>query len=242
MRIAISLFGLIGSMAGKSGASQVGVDKVLELAHKHWSDYVINKNNKIDFFIHSWNVEHQDSINALFNPVAAKYEKQRTFKIPKYVIGEEIRKQSHYSRWYSTQQSMQLKHQYEEQNNFKYDWVMSARFDIAWKVPVIFSEYTNETFYYGGFHRGESIKVIDFWFFSGSENMDRFCDLYNNLDGYNQRDKYAPKRISSHSLAEAHMLKLKLNSKSILRYGHFTDPDVTDYPLIRFQYRDRDNV
>jgi hypothetical protein len=241
MRIAISLFGLIGSMDGKSGCSITGADQVLDLAYKHWYEHVISKNDQIDFFIHSWNVELQDSINTLFKPVATQYEQQKIFEVPEYVVGEEIRKQSHYSRWYSTQRSMQLKRQYEEQNNFKYDWVMSARFDIAWKVPVIFSEYNNDIFYYGGFHRGESIKVIDFWFFSNSENMDKFSDLYSHINVYTKRDKGSPRRISSHCLADMHMRQSQFNSKSIFQYGHFTDPNVTDYPLIRYQYKDRDN-
>lgn len=235
MKIAISLFGLVGNIVGKSGTSTVGADKVLDLSYKHWYDYVISKNDKIDFFVHSWSEDQQDNINKLFNPVASKYEPQKIFDIPDYVVGTEIRKQSHYSRFYSTKQSIMLKQEYEAKHNFKYDWVMSARFDIAWKKPIEFNLHNNKWFYYGGMDRRGSIKVIDFWFFSNSEYMDKFCYLYDDLDKYTL-PKGSPRRISSHSLCSRKMDELDCKTKSILRYEHFTDPTKTDYPLIRYEY------
>lgn len=235
MRIAVCLFGLVGNIVGKSGTSTIGADQVLKLSYKHWDDKIIKENTQIDFFIHSWSCDLQSEIDGLFKPVLSKYEPQRTFDIPEHITGTDLRKQSHYSRWYSTQQSMKLKRQYEEKHDFRYDWVMSARFDIAWKKPVKFDRFTNKRFYYGGWDRDGSIKVIDFWFFSNSINMDNFCDLYDSIDDYAIDNKNS-RQISSHSLASRRMDKLGFKTKLIFKYGHFTDPTKSDYPLVRYEY------
>lgn len=146
IKSALCLHGFVGSIAGKSGTTIIDAEIVLKLAYKHWKKYII-KHNNLDIFIHCWNVELQDLILKLFKPISAKFNNQITFLIPEIIPGLEQRKHSHYSRWYSFYKVNELKCKYEEQNNFKYDYVMNARFDIAWQKPIFFNKLLIDNFY-----------------------------------------------------------------------------------------------
>ena len=51
------------------------------------------------------------------------------------------RKQNHYSRWYSNKMVNNLRSQYEKENKFKYDFVMTSRFDLAFEKDLFFEDY-----------------------------------------------------------------------------------------------------
>jgi hypothetical protein len=236
MRTAICLFGRIGNITGKSGSNNIGSDKVLKLSFKHWNEYIIKNNDNVDFFIHSWNTDLRDKIDKLFKPKASLYEEQIKFKIPKHVRGEYNRKQSHYSRWYSTMKSIELERQYAQDYNAKYGCVMSARFDIAWKKPIIFNEHNMKFFYCGGWYNQSERSIKDFWFFSNQRKMNRFGELFYKISDYmRERGKFG-KAISNHKLAKYHLDTVTNKIKYLLRCDHNTDPDQSDYPLIRYQY------
>jgi hypothetical protein len=87
------------------------------------------------------------------------------------------------SRWLSTQKSIQLKKEHEEENNFKYDFVMSSRFDIGFNKKIDFRPLDPEIFY-ANYRIGrvdEQDAFYDLVFLSGSENMDKFGDLYDKI-------------------------------------------------------------
>jgi hypothetical protein len=251
MRIAICLHGLIGNTHGKSGdknfLSQES-NKILDYAFNHWEEYIlrpnINNNVTIDFFIHSWDTEYEDLINKKFKPITAKYEKQISFNFPTHVRGDNTRIQNHYSRWYSAKESVKLKTKYEKKVGKKYDIVMLARFDIAWNKTILFDNYIDKNFYVPGWINKEDGSIIkskykDFWFFSSSKNMSKFCDLYDKLDEYT-KPGMCPNNvklgISSHRLVKFHLEKLNFNVKFLLKATK--DNKISDFPLIRYVYFD----
>lgn len=238
MRTALCLFGLIGSIDGKSGDTRNGQLQVLKLSHKHWKKYILKKND-VDIFIHCWNTDIQNEINDLFRPTRFLYEEQIKFEIPELVKGEEKRKQSHYSRWYSAKTSIDLKSKFERKKRFKYDCVMSARFDIAWQKPIFFADHDMSLFYSGGWHRSSRSKLKDFWFFSNSDNMNKFGELYSHLDEYNLAEDAPINKqlgISNHRLAKYHLNKLNIRGTSVLECNNDYDPSLSDYPLVRYKY------
>ena len=100
-----------------------------------------------------------------------------------------------FSRWYSTFYSNNLKKKYEDQNNFKYDLVFSSRFDLYLKNPLIINNLDLNYFYSSNFrpknlYNHNSIydnrNLQDQWFFSNSENMDTFSDLYKFINDYSR--------------------------------------------------------
>lgn len=236
MRTAICLSGLVGNTIGKSNDYTAGASDVLKLARKHWEEQII-QNNNVDFFVHSWDIDLQHTIIRYFSPKQSLFEKQIIFDVPKHITGEESRRQSHYSRWYSTMRSVELKSAYEQINNMTYDCVMVSRFDIAWKKPITFAGHDMKFVYCGGWYNQTDVSIKDFWFFSNSKNMDNFSMLYNHIGDYMlNSNKRLNKKISSHKLAKYHLDKLNLKTRNLLKCDHNTDPSKSDYPLIRYQY------
>lgn len=116
MKTAICLSGLVGNIQGKSNDFHIGAREVLKLARGHWETQII-QNNDVDFFVHSWDAELQCVIKRYFSPKLSLFEKQIIFDVPKHIISDENRRQSHYSRWYSTMKSVELKAEYEKTTN-----------------------------------------------------------------------------------------------------------------------------
>ena len=187
MRVAFCLVGIVGSVQGKYGLdgttnSTKGLPVDFRIGH-HFHKKHIFDHNDVDVFIHSWSDEFKDQLLDLYQP-------------KKYIIQEQIdfkqnthRMNSICSRWYSTATSVNLKKQYEIENNFVYDMVMLYRFDHIFRTNLIFSEFDPELFYIphrddciGGVCKCETTKrYYDVWFFSKSSNIDKFSGLYENL-------------------------------------------------------------
>ena len=241
MRYALCLHGLLGSLDGKSGASDSSLD-VLDLSYNHLEKYILSRND-IDIFIHSWDIGYENEIKQKFKPKRSKIEIQKRFE-------GERRVQNHYSRWYSFMESVKLKTKHEDENNFKYHGVMVSRFDVAWLKYIEFSNYDMDYFYVSQWYRGDKIrkdenKIKDIWFLSSSKNIDEFSTLYYMLDDYNKVEslKHEHLGISSHYLAKHHCDKHKLKIKKILkldeRKNGIINVKSSDYSLIRHKYSNK---
>ncbi len=271
MKVALCLSGKVGNTKGKSGYHK-SESRVLEKGFEHYKRHIIEKND-LDVFVHCWDVELSDQIELIYNPVSSTYQQQINFDIPHYVRGEDKRKQNHYSRWYSNMQVNKLRKNYENQNNFKYDFVMTTRFDLAWETDVIFSDYNPNNFYVGYWSavfdkNGKDIfkggrgplydllrqdkkninkfkyglkgyptideGFLDLWFFSNSENSDKFFNLYNLLDEYNKPGNCptdSNNSISNHRLSKYHLEKLNLMKNLEFKFHMFDD-----FPEVRRKY------
>ena len=117
------------------------------------------------------------------------------------------------SQFYSVQKSMELKREYEKEHNFKYDCVIKSRFDLGrinrdtsgpgrinpYACQCInFEPEQDMNFLYVAnwdlFNEGPA----DMWYYSSSENMDNFCELYNNaLHEYMKPNSEFQKKITS---------------------------------------------
>jgi hypothetical protein len=104
-----------------------------------------------------------------------------------------------YSRWYSNKVVLGLKSKYEQENNFEYDCVMVLRLDVGFYTPLDYSAYDMESFYasnWNDYPTAENDYIandknhnlekgfLDFWFFSNSENMNKFSALYESITNY----------------------------------------------------------
>lgn len=272
MRIALCLYGIVGGATGKGGKGSN--DKTLKVGHKHYKKNLIDANGQVDVFVHTWSIDKKDDIKRLYQPKKALYEPQKRFKIPEWVKGSPERKNNHYSKWYSTKRSIELKAEYEKERNFKYDFVMATRFDIALNTPFVFDQLDPDKFYVGNWcefldkkgkdvfkggrgplydllNKGKKITdfkhrhkgfphtddgLIDQWFFSGSDNMDRFAELYDHLDEYTKPGNCpndAANTISNHRLSLYHLQQTGLVDKLDFAF-HLHD----DFPLVRRRFLD----
>ena len=143
MRTAICFNGLVGSTHGKSHDLQGDFKKCFEISSPLYREHIIDKNDT-DVFVHSWSTVLENEIINTYKPKKHLIEPQIIFDIPTYVGGDDNRTQSHYSRWCSAKKVIDLKNEYEKENNFKYDCVMLARFDLAWQSDLIFDEHDHK--------------------------------------------------------------------------------------------------
>lgn len=222
MKVAICFYGLVGSKTDKNGQ---GVSLDPKVAYKLNYENLI-AGNDVDVFIHSWSHEHKKELIDLYEPKSHIIEKQRLFPRSSQIannrtimekirivysmfkkplnISEQIqnkRKEAFRanSRWYSNKKVLELKAQYEKENNFKYDCVMVIRLDVGFYTPLKFSDYSMDHFYVSNWNDYPTASndfahnfknhhlskgFLDFWFFSNSEYMDDFSKLYDNIEKY----------------------------------------------------------
>ena len=90
--------------------------------------------------MHSWSTDYEKGLVDVYKPKNYIIEKQIDFK------QSSVRQNSIASRWYSLAMVNQLKSLYEEENDFKYDWVMLSRFDYVFNKDLIFKDLDNKYF------------------------------------------------------------------------------------------------
>ncbi len=212
-RIALCLSGYFNSLTDKSSLGDDGFDYI----KRSILDKVDDK-SEVDIFFHNWEPDMEDKLLELYKPKRYIIEEQIDFnKVAKDngVSRENLDLNNQLGSWtmdsttgnglagperilsqfYSLQKSIELKREYELDNNFKYDCVIKARFDLGrinrnTSGPGKENQYACQCInldesldmnyfyqvYWDLFNEGPA----DMWFYSNSENMDNFCNLYDN--------------------------------------------------------------
>ena len=231
-RIALCLSGIVGGTGGADGkGDMVDLYKIFNQYKKHILDL-----NEVDVFLHSWSVDVEDVVCDLYKPKGKKFEEQIMF--------HDINKGKHrntngshlfYSRWYSINEAMKLKKEYEKENDFEYDMVMISRFDLLWFTDIDFENYDSKYFWISNWnHNGPGKRgpygsqrkagrgFLDFWFFSNSKDMDKFASLYDSVENGEFFKTYPSSdggRTSSHVISKQYSNLLGLDSKETMYRG-----------------------
>jgi len=166
--------------------------------------YVLD-GNKVDVFIHSWIPDEEqigkpfinagghpmgkgvekdifDTIFKLYKPTRTFYEKQRFFEFGKYAERTlpYIRSDYLFSMFYSIWRSNNILNDYVIETGINYDWVIRSRFDVKLNNKVDFSLDNSSIFIPNGCWSDEG--YVDCFAYSSKQNMDLYCNLYNNID------------------------------------------------------------
>ena len=232
-RIALCLSGIVGGTGGRNGAGDV-VD--IQTIYNQYDKHILSKND-VDVFVHSWSVDSEDILTDLYKPKRKMFEPQVDFR-------EIAKKNKHknldashifYSRWNSIKRCVQLKIEYEEDNNFEYDMVMISRFDLLWFTDVIFDDYHSNYFWVSNWNENGPLKMgpydkqsnagtgyLDFWFFSNSVNIDKFSYMYDNLSNGKFFEVFPSRRLSGHVTSKqfANLLELDVRKTMYRGYDH----------------------
>ena len=183
-KIAFCLFGGIG-YKDKWPRSNEFLDP--EICYKQYKYFNILKDN-YDVFYHVWDNPYKDKIQNLYKP-----KKHICEPFKKFSVSTGSRSFSNWSRWYSTLKVNELKKEYEKENNIKYDYVFVTRFDIGFFTELNFKEYNPKYFWVG--HDKNNLKkdknyyssrIPDYWFFSNSEKIDNFSQLFLNIEEHSK--------------------------------------------------------
>ncbi len=153
MKIALCLSGL------SSGTNNKNNNVNYKIGYEYFKKNIIDENNEVDIFIHTWNNNDINDILLLYNPKKYiidntimffnNYKKYKKECSEEEIVNFNYKSHSTKSRWYSCKKVLELKQKYEEDNNFKYDFVMNSRFDIAFQQKLNFKNYNNNNFYIG---------------------------------------------------------------------------------------------
>ena len=191
MNIALCLFGYVGSTSTKTNGCALADE------FSYIKDNIINISDNVDVFIHSWQKEEENKILNLLQPKYYTFEAQKKFQNELQKIDWNRFKNSYqdpfkaFSATYSRQRSNDLKCLHEKENGFKYDCVVTSRFDIGYhnsgknKTSYIdFNSSFDMNNIYSAYWSQINAGPSDHWFYGSSKNIDKVCSLYNKLNTY----------------------------------------------------------
>jgi hypothetical protein len=181
-------------------------------SHQHKSDIERVYSPKLSLIEEQIDFPHskkmKDPINSLYDIKASVGRVVKGILNPRRREQRDKAKFRACSRWYSSKKVLELKKSYEEQHGFKYDMVMVTRFDVAFFTDLVFDKYdpkyfwashwndlprpeNNNTLAFNNNYEGSGF--LDLWFFSNSENMDKFSELYDNIHKYPVSPHFSPR-------------------------------------------------
>ena len=142
----------------------------------------------------------------MFNPINSIFEEQKFFN-------DEIKEFSKYDIYskntspnqgdifktlsflYSRMKSIELKRNYEKDNNFIYDCVLTTRFDVGHQngganktSHLKFDRNLDMKYVYQAYWNQTNAGASDHWFYSNSKNMDIIGNLYYCINDYIKED------------------------------------------------------
>ena len=135
--------------------------------------------------------EYNELVNT-YNPTSIIYEETpKEFsdllkiyeeKVPNFNKYVEVNEWSLFAMWYKLKRVNDLKTKYENENNFKYDIVVKARFDIEILEPINLKQRDNTIHIPIGWdHRGG---YNDIFAYADSKSMDYYCSLFDYMIPY----------------------------------------------------------
>lgn len=213
MHVALCLVGKVGGTAGKD---MKGAPVDFVACAKTHMKHIIGMNN-CDVFIHSWSTEFEPQLREIYKPKKAIFEPQIQKFYPE--IHDSGTKFRLTSARYSWKKCVDLKSQYEKENNFTYDWVMLCRFDILFFVPLNFNELDSKKFYLPvcnhtwhytrdkilhppgriNLSREKREKYSDVFCVGNSTDMNKFSTMFNFMPEYSG---------DAYKMTRAHLIRI----------------------------------
>jgi hypothetical protein len=206
MRVALCLSGYFGTVSvGDYSTVYGGLD--------HLKDRIYSQCKNVDVFVHCWQPEHKKTVEDFYSPVSSIFEEQIDFEVvckdngidQQYIDEGFPREKTMYknavasrilSFYYSRYKVLDLKREYEEENNFKYDWVVATRFDIGQRGgsevnQIKFNPAYDKDALYTAHWNQMNVGYGDMWFYGSSDIMDLYSSIYNNaLEDFKKTSDY----------------------------------------------------
>lgn len=147
----------------------------------------------VSVFYHVWDFPKTKELESLYEPKMHMVEKPIKPNLSKYTRvpapspGWKVKDpaMSTYCQLYSMKKSIELKTQYEQNNNIKFDWVIRSRFDFALNVRIPFESMDNTKLYIPNCRMTPGRDFgNDQFAFSSSENMNKYSYTFDNIDRF----------------------------------------------------------
>ena len=266
MKIALCLHGLVGTDDKYGKGNKIINHKV---GYRHFKEHVMDVNDQVDVFIHTWSVDKKDALVETYDPKAIKAEPQPKTGLDKYNTtthspGGSVNTaglHANYCRWKSVKEVVSM----VNSSQTEYDWILLTRFDIAFLVDFDFSTFDKNKFYAQGpsgpFVNGLHL-INDLWFAATPEDMSLFATLTDKmpavkmssnirvpgsigtLELHERSDSnYRDHVISNHQLVRKHLFESglhdKLEYKFLREWTGAAGKLSCDTPLVRWYYMNR---
>ena len=192
----------------------------------------------MDIFFHSWtekplagnnhHLTRHDNIEEilkLYNVVGYLGEPQKYDIAPEGVSHEVF---VHYSMFYSILAANKVKEKWEEINNFKYDYVIRTRFDVALLEKLDISKIIDEKIIYSPDVCGNKRVISDWFNFSYSEVIDKYTNIFPFMNKFADSGVVmtSGEEIFMHQLNKIDLDYKKIKCKlALIRNG---DEDISD--------------
>lgn len=182
--------------------------------------HFLNFYPQTDIFIHTWNtyelknslILNENLINNLFKPKNIIIEQEKILPTIKEMDEKNycnIRVvQSVLSMFYKIKAANDLKIAYENQNNFKYDYVIRFRSDLDLKENIILENLNLQQINIPKL--GDFQGINDQFAISNSDNMNTYCSIYDKLGYYLQNGPYYLS-MAPEMLLKYHLIKNKIH-------------------------------
>jgi len=221
MKIALCLSGFVGN----ANKWLEGVELDYNYGYKYLNDSILS-NGDVDVFIHSYSLEHEKGLRDLYKPVKATFEPNPDFKFRGEISKDDLPSPYTFciqSMWYSRKCAVDLAIKHEEENNFKYDFVLLTRFDIALFKKFEFEKYDTSKLYIAGpiiynkTNKGTVVpyKINDMYFMANSDllkDVVEVSDTYENI-AINLNSNWPMEKVSSHIIITEQLLRKNIFDK-----------------------------
>ena len=206
MKVALCLSGYFGTVSVNNRLSAYA-------GHALLKEKIYSQCKNVDVFVHCWQPEHQKTVEMLYSPTASEFESQIDFEeicrkngIEQQYIDEGFpREKTMYknavasrimSFYYSRCKALELKREHERKHGFKYDWVITTRFDIGQRgveevKQIKFNHNADKRFLYTAYWNQMNVGYGDMWFYGSSDIMDLYSSIYEScLSDFKARSSY----------------------------------------------------
>jgi len=184
-KLAVVFGGIVGGDVDRNGYGNLVDYKSCAKTIIH---NIINPND-CDVFIHSWSVDQEKDLVSIYKPKKYLFEQQEMFgfrldsnEAIHPTIGQAFRTTS---RYVSIERGMNLKRQYEQEQGFKYKWILILRFDYLVLKKLSLEGLDPESIYICYEPHWPDIdeerKVYDGIFLGSSEVMDTFYNFGTDI-------------------------------------------------------------
>ncbi len=172
-----------------------GQPRFFEKAFEYIDKNLLKNFETVDVFFHCWENILDDSKKTtllnLYNPKKFLFEKEKIHILNYPFKQSTTQPNSVFSMFYSIMKSNNLKKDYEQENDFKYDWVFRLRFDFALNKSFnknVLLDLDSSYIYLNNFEQLPNPHCADCFAFSTSKNMNIYSETYNNIMKYGYRD------------------------------------------------------
>tara|TARA_A100001011_G_scaffold400690_1_gene517633 strand:+ start:3113 stop:4324 length:1212 start_codon:yes stop_codon:yes gene_type:complete len=259
VKVAVCIYGNVGDIKRSRDTSceESLADLSAKISYAHFKKHVIDANPDIDFdiFIHCWNKNLEEEIVSMYKPTLYLFENNKKFYEYKEYEYKEVIKKDREQYLLSRQKSIDLCFNYDKDNS--YDFIISTRFDIAYKKNLDLSFLKKGHLYiplYNVFSRNPSggwLKAADPALGSPSLLRNRLiCDYLiigekNSIDFFHKeiyrlaRDLFHFEYIHKFFAVGLAATLEEFGFKLLLIPDHYADHSLKNHntmPLVRTQY------